>query len=125
MRKIEQTIVETIKAQRADVEASIRAGITVPRCVKAINNTRIETGMPTAGAVVTSVYLHGNLIAQTDFAGNWGFKMCGWPTPTTRSRINTICREFGYVGVNQSKGKQWCGSTEISANDWFWPRKSC
>lgn len=37
------------------------------------------------------VYLHGHLIAERQLSdGTWRYNLCGWNTPTTRSRINTI-----------------------------------
>lgn len=121
MRKIEQWMIETIKAQKAEFAAN---KYTSGKFVKTNGNTRVTTAKREDGAVISTVYLHENMIAQDGADGHWGFKMCGWPTPTTRGRINALCREFGYVGVNQSKGKQWCGSSEIGIHDWFHPRKT-
>lgn len=119
MRKINKNIVDTIKAQRNDVQMCVSGNITVPRLIKTFDNTRIETGLRADGAIVTSVYLHNNLIAQYSGLKAWGFKMCGWPTPTTKSRINAIAGAFGHTGVCTRKGKHYSGDTEVSAVDWF------
>lgn len=120
MRQIEKNMVSTIKAQRHDVELSVKGGITVPRLVKGFDNTRIETGQREDGAIVTSVYLHNNLIAQNSGKG-WGFKLCGWNTPTTKSRINALASANGLHGVHQKKGVLYCNKTKINAMDWFHP----
>ena len=99
MRKIEQKIVSIIRDQR-DAVALREAS----RLEKTLANTRIDTGLREDGAVVTSIYLHDNMIAQGD-AFSWGFKMCGWPTPTTKSRINALAEAFGRSGVSTKKGE--------------------
>ena len=116
MRKIEQEIVQTIKNQR-DAVALREAS----RIVKTIANTRIETGLREDGKdgkVITSVYLHDSMIAQGD-AFNWSFKMCGFPTLTTKSRINAIANAFGRAGVSTKNGKHYSGNKEVDAYGWF------
>lgn len=113
MRKIEIKIIETIKNQR-DAVALREAS----RISKTMGNTRIVTGLREDGAVVTTVYLHENMIAQGD-AFSWGFKMCGWTTPTTKSRINALANAFGRAGVSTKKGKHYSGDKEINSFDWF------
>lgn len=117
MRKIEQQMVEAIKTQRnnatgkpvGDIQTWIQ------------DNTQVRTSIREDGAIATSVYLHGNLIAQKSGAlsDNWGFKMCGWNTPTTRSRINAIAGAFGHSGVCQRNGKPYSAGKEINSLDWF------
>ena len=58
------------------------------------------------------------MIAQGD-AFDWGFKMCGFPTLTTKSRINAIAKAFGRAGVNTKNGKHYSGNKEVNAVDWF------
>ena len=116
MRKIEQQIVTTIRYQRDAVALREASRIT-----KTLGNTRIVTGLREDGkdgAVITTVYLHGNMIAQGN-AFSWGFKMCGWPTPTTKSRINLLAKTFGHAGVYTKKGKHYSGEKEVNAFDWF------
>ena len=116
MRKIELEIIATIKNQR-DAVALREAS----RMENTLANTRIVTGLREDGKdgkVITAVYLHGNMIAQGD-AFSWGFKMCGWPTPTTKSRINALASAFGHAGVSTKKGKHYSGNKEVNAYDWF------
>lgn len=60
--------------------------------------------------------LHGNTIATRDSRGGVTATLAGWPTPTTRERLNGLCtlldidRRFSQKG-----GKQFFGSREISA----------
>lgn len=74
MRKIEKEMVAAIKAGKSWNK----------------DNTQVTVNVREDGATITSVYLHGNLIAQTGKDGTWGFCLCGWNTPTTRSRINAV-----------------------------------
>lgn len=113
MRKIEIEIINTIRDQRDAVALREASRIT-----KTLANTRIVTGLREDGAVVTTIYLHDNMIAQGD-AFSWGFKMCGWPTPTTKSRINALAKAFGHAGVSTKKGKHYSGDKEVNAYDWF------
>lgn len=117
MRKIEQWVVAMVAAQRAyfvnKPEGQGRLDVTK-------DNTRIETGQREDGAIVTSVYLHNNLIAQNSGNG-WAFKLCGWNTPTTKSRINALASANGLHGVHQSNGVLYCNKTKINAVDWFHP----
>lgn len=113
MRKIEKQIIDTIRDHRDSValrEAS--------RIAKTMGNTRIVTGLREDGTVVTTVYLQDNMIAQGD-AFSWGFKMCGLPTPTTKSRINALANAFGHAGVYTRKGKHYSGDKEVNTFDWF------
>lgn len=113
MRKIEEQIIATIRDQRDAV--ALREA---QRLVKTLSNTRIETGLRGDDKVITTIYLHNNMIAQGD-AFVWSFKMCGWPTPTTKSRINAISNAFGHAGVYTKKGKHYSGGKEVNAYDWF------
>jgi len=55
------------------------------------------------------VWLHHNFIAWRTLDGDIGFRLAGWPTVTTRDRINGILSVFGYGrwGVAQRKGEQY------------------
>lgn len=114
MRKIEQWMVDTIKSQRlADSNKLKYDGLTNTQA-----NTMVCTRLRSDYVAVTTVYLHGNMIAQ--FSGNnWGFKMCGWSTNTTKSRINALARAFGRDGVHTKQGKQYSGDREVNTYDWF------
>lgn len=51
-------------------------------------------GKPAKGARTMTdgkaVYLHGNRIAWKE-GGRWKLTLAGWPTVTTRSRLNDLC----------------------------------
>ena len=113
MRKIETEMLETIRNQRDSValrEAS--------RLSKTLGNTRIVTGLRQDYAVITTVYLHENIIAQGD-AFSWGFNLAGWPSQTTKSRINALATHFNRPGVYTKAGKHYSGDKEINTLDWF------
>lgn len=113
MRKIELKMLETIRNQRDSValrEAS--------RLSKKLGNTTIVTGLREDDVVITTVYLHDNIIAQGD-AFSWGFKMAGWSSHTTKSRINALAKYFGRHGVYTKAGKHYSGEKEVNAFDWF------
>lgn len=87
MRKIER-----------DMIAAIRSGKN-----RQLGNTYVN---PVVGGI--EVRLHGNLIAVlTD--QRLRFTLAGWPTPTTRSRINALLREFIHANarVYQTAGRQF------------------
>lgn len=113
MRKIEKKMIEAILTHGKMKEA----------------NTRVTTETRGDGALVTSVYLHDNLIAQSGADGKWGFKLCGWNTPTTRSRlsaiISTLYKDAHCYGVSSFKGtpRLVYGDRKpvpVDIHDWFW-----
>ncbi len=55
------------------------------------------------------VWLHNNRIAWCTLDGDIGFTLAGWPTVTTRERINGILTTFGYRywGVAQRNHAQY------------------
>jgi hypothetical protein len=105
MRKIEQEMI-----------AAIRAGVS--RAVGA--NTRVDH--PGNKPCYAEVRLHGHLIA-TNESGAWRFNLCGWNTPTTRSRLNALAREFGRSDVWTRQGVPFIGNiltpTNVPVNGWF------
>lgn len=113
MRKIEENIIAMIQNMH-----NMMTGANSGRVEKTIGNTRISCGYREDGELVTSVYLHDNLIAQNGVTG-WGFCMAGWPTPTTKSRINSIAKAFGHAGVYTKGGKHYSGDKEVNAFEWF------
>ena len=114
MRKIEQWMLNTIQSQRlADSNKLKYEGLTNTQ-----GNTMVCTRIRSDYVAVTTVYLHGNMIAQ--YSGDaWGFKMAGWATPTTKSRINALAQAFGRDGVYTNKGKHYSGDKEVNAYGWF------
>ena len=113
MRKIDQWTIDTIKGAYSEC---VRLGVN---CERIKQNTRITINQREDGKTVASVYLHNNLIAQSSDGIEWGFKMCGFPTTTTKSRINALAFVFGRDGVYTKKGKHYSGKTEVNAYDWF------
>lgn len=116
MRKIDQWMIDTIKLQQEYFDKNSFAS---HRLEKSNANTRVTTGKRFDGKIVTTVYLHDNMIAQGDAETGWGFKMCGWPTPTTKARINAIAKTFGRDGVYTKNGKHYSGQIEVNDYDWF------
>lgn len=80
------------------------------------NNVRKSNGNTVCTG--TSVRLHGNEIARV-IDGKLEISLSGWPTVTTRERINGILSEFGCPKrVCQSGGDQYFGDRVISSNEW-------
>lgn len=84
-------------------------------------NTSVTHVLGGGGAEI-EVRLHGHLIAKWFAARGWEISLCGWNTPTTRSRLSAIVREFSVnggrgLGVSTRKGIPYLhdarGSTEI------------
>lgn len=77
--------------------------------------------------------LHGNHIAERRSNDEIWATLAGWPTPTTRERINGLCVVLGLPAmVCQRKGKQYFGRNdaygleksgiperEITIDEWF------
>lgn len=81
------------------------------------NNVRKADGNTTCTG--TSVFLHGNEIARV-MNGRLEISLAGWPTVTTRERLNGILAEFGcWQRVSQIKGNQWLGERIISETAWI------
>lgn len=65
-----------------------------------------------------SVWLHGNRIAWRNTDGSISLTLAGWPTVTTRERLNAICEVFGYMRpFHQMGGVQYHNDTEIDAHN--------
>lgn len=74
-------------------------------------NTKVDITGP-----CVEVYLHGHLIAARDNASDkgWRWNLCGWNTPTTRSRLNALgCRVATKAGQPHVMGRA------VPTNDWF------
>ena len=70
------------------------------------------------------LYLHGNLIAEYANAKGLRITLAGWPTPTTRERLNTLLTETGKrEGVWQHNHDQYYGTHDdnrvISSTEWI------
>jgi hypothetical protein len=89
--------------------------------------TAFSRGLSARGARTetdgTHVWLHGNLIAWRKPGGTICFTLAGWPTVTTRERLNGLLVILGYgaeFGVYQRKGRQWLcrvGMDDIEIGD--------
>lgn len=67
------------------------------------------------------LYLHGHLIAERREDGSiWG-TLAGWPTVTTRSRLNAIADMVPFARrVNQRNGFQWVDDDMLLDSDqWY------
>ena len=82
MRKIEQQMIDAIKS-----ETDWKSGST--KVVNFFNDGD--------KCVVTSVFLHDNLIAEVTDTDMTIFDG-GWQTTTTKSRLNALCDEFCVTG---------------------------
>lgn len=71
MRKIEQAMCAAIKARKNWRQ----------------NNTEVVVS---DGGSKVAVYLHGNKIYMESAEGWAWFSLCGWNTPTTRSRLSAL-----------------------------------
>ena len=68
--------------------------------------------------------LHGNVIARQTSDQPLKITLAGWPTPTTRERLNTLLTETGKrEGVWQHNHDQYYGTHEanraISSTEWI------
>lgn len=107
-------MIDAINVQRnADKNKLSGDGLTNTK-----DNTMVCTRMRHDLKIVTTVYLYGNLIASNSGDG-WGFTMAGWPTTTTKRRINAIAEAFGHAGVKTKAGKHYSGETQVNIYDWF------
>ena len=79
------------------IEREMNAAISEERDWKNDNTEVINFYDDEKQLVVTSVYLHGNLIAEVDDNGIKLFDG-GYQTKTTKSRLNAIMTEHGIAG---------------------------
>ena len=64
-----------------------------------------------------NLFLHNNLIAQHLMDGGIIGTLAGWPTRTTRERLNGVCQLTGSdKSFYQKGGLQFFGSEEIGPN---------
>lgn len=63
------------------------------------------------------VLLHGNMIAKKHESGDIVLTLAGWPTVTTRERLNGIVQTLGIKGgFSQRKGVQYFDNESIGPN---------
>ena len=115
MRKIEQNML-----------AAIRSG----KGFSSGNTCVVHEAAQNDGTPVARISLHGNHIANV-YVDRIMMTLAGWPTVTTRSRLNAICREFANsTGFSRRLGQQvfFTGEgrafREIENDEWVMvPRK--
>jgi hypothetical protein len=65
----------------------------------------------------TAIYLHGNKIAWWEDDRSVSMTLAGWPTVTTRDRLNTLARLLlGQALFSQMRGVQYCNGVETEAD---------
>ena len=65
-----------------------------------------------------SIYLHGYEIVTRRDNGEVIASMCGWPTVTTRSRLNAVCVALnGHARFHQSDWQQYFDDEPIDSTD--------
>lgn len=65
-----------------------------------------------------AIFLHGNLIAWRGEDGSISATLAGWPTVTTRERLNGLCAELGVRGrFYQRDHTQHFGDDAIGDSD--------
>lgn len=113
MRKIEKLMINAINSDK----------------VFSLDNTLV-TIHSIANGYKFKVFLHGNHIANVYRSNNFDvssieFSFAGWPTPTTKSRINALLSLMPeYKGCYQKKGKlyfgyaNWTVKQQINPTDW-------
>lgn len=83
------------------------------------NNTRITKNVPgtfdTDGEVYYGVTLHGHPIVNL-YRDRVTFTLAGWPTVTTRDRVNQFLPAG--TGVYQHKNVQYHDGEQISDHEW-------
>ena len=89
------------------------------------DNTKVRS-FPTIAGRMTELYLHGNVIARKR-GGKIHLSLAGWPTVTTRERLNTLLSELeSDVRFLQSKHEQFAidrgydkPDQPINARSWY------
>lgn len=101
MRKIEQKLLDAIRNNQP-----MHCGNTM---------YVLQTSEPGVGLVA----LHGHNIAKIDTktCRPIAFRLAGWNTPTTRSRLNAVAT-LGAPRVCTRKGVPYCGTFQMPASDW-------
>ena len=87
----------------------------------ASGNTMV-TVEPDNNAVLTKMFLHGNLIARKrSDSENVQTTLAGWPTPTTRERLNGLLHCYGFYGRYQQKNRSqlFDGRLINDCNQWI------
>ena len=89
------------------------------------DNTQVRTSTAIGGKSMTELILHGNVIARRR-NGQLFVTLAGWPTPTTKSRLNAILLECDRKAqFFQQNHEQYLGSyvntwtIQIDSRSWY------
>jgi hypothetical protein len=84
-----------------------------------VNGKRRVVGNTSTDGV--TLKLHGNTIARIlPFSGVVMVTMAGWPTVTTRERLNGLCELLGLGRpFHQKRNLQFFRNERVSSEDWF------
>ena len=87
-------------------------------------SVRIEERIPEDSHPNRRLYLHNNLIAEYTNASSLRITLAGWPTTTTRERLNGLLTELGKrEGIWQRNHEQYYGThddnIEIDSSEWI------
>lgn len=105
------------------IERNMIAAINARKTWKS-GNTRVEIVKGTTDKAHVTVYLHNNAIAGIQMDGSVHITLAGWPTATTRSRLNAILRAFtAGCSVYQRRHSQFFARAgaeyEIASDEWI------
>lgn len=107
MRKTAQTLINAYRAGK-----SRAAGNSSVSFLRPDGSDRVD---------LVTFTLHGHPIVTVNPAGEVHVSFAGWPTVTTRSRINDIC--YGLIGdrpVSQCDFLQYCYGKQVSSDHGYW-----
>ena len=90
------------------------------------DNTQVRTGVTIGDQPMTELILHGNIIARRR-NGQLFVTLAGWPTPTTKSRLNALLVECDRKIVFFQKDREQylgsyvgdCWTTQIDSRSWY------
>ena len=90
------------------------------------DNTQVRTGVTIGNQPMTELILHGNIIARRR-NGQLFMTLAGWPTPTTKSRLNALLVECDRkIVFFQKDHEQYLGSfigdcwtRQIDSRSWY------
>ena len=92
--------------------------ITQQICNAFINRQRLTVGNSHTDG--DRLVLHGNTIAIWTKDNDLEVTLAGWPTPTTRERLNALPGVTAY----QQKMRQYINGREVGVNEWVRIRQS-
>jgi hypothetical protein len=88
------------------------------------DNTQVRTGVTIGDQPMTELLLHGHIIARRR-NGQLFVTLAGWPTPTTKSRLNALLAECNRnIRFFQQDHEQYLGNgdswtRQIDSRGWY------